>query len=130
MPRSFASDVNDFNFRYPEFFEEGDLASHNILNHTFHPINEAKYESTLLYAKATHPDDFINQVEKARTEAEAVIQFQANHYTLLANHEKCHQPIIGAVSLISSEAAGNTCHFLLISFFRLRKRHIGSLLLW
>ena len=94
-------DVNDFNLRYPEFFEEGDLATHNILNHTFHPINEAKYESTLLYARATHPDDFINQVENARTESQAVIQFQANHYTFLANHEKCHQPIIGA------EATGN-----------------------
>ena len=110
------SDVNDFNLRYPEFFEEGDLATHKILNHTFHPINEAKYESTLLYARATHPNDFINQVEKARTEAEAVIQFQANHYTLLANHEKCHQPIIGAVSPISLEAAGNSYRPFLTDF--------------
>ena len=89
------------NLRYPEFFEEGRLATHKILNHTFHPINEAKYQSTLLYARATHPNDFIKQVEDARTEEEAVIQFQANHYTFLANHEKCHQPIIGA------EATGN-----------------------
>ena len=98
--------------RYPEFFEGGDLAPHNILNYTFQPRNEPRYETTLLYARATHPKNFIKQVLAARTDANAVNQFLANHYTFLANHEKCHQPIIGAVSHdgdtpIASEATGN-----------------------
>ena len=94
------------NLRYPDFFEEGTLATHTILNHTFRPITEPKYESTLLYAKASHPDEFINQILDAKTEAKAVIQFQANHFTFLANKEKYHQPIIGAVSPNVSEPTG------------------------
>ena len=98
--------------RYPEFFEGGPLATHNILNYSFHPRNEPRYQSTLLYARATHPNNFIKQVLAARTDANAVNQFVANHYTFLANHEKCHQPVIGAVSHdgdtpIASEATGN-----------------------
>ena len=48
--------------RYPDFFETGDLATHKILNHTFYPRTKPRYETTLLYARASHPDDFINQL--------------------------------------------------------------------
>ena len=98
------------------FFEDGILATHNILNHTFRPITEPKYESTLLYAKASHPDEFIKQTLNAKTEKKAVIQFQANHFTFLANNEKCHQPIIGAVSPIVSEATGKEIKMILRLF--------------
>ena len=37
--------------RYPKFFEEGELATHNILNYTFQPLNEPKFQTTLLYAR-------------------------------------------------------------------------------
>ena len=76
------------NLRYPKFFEEGNLATHNILNHTFYPRNQPKYESTLLYAQASHPDNFINQLLEAKTEEKAVIQFAPNHFTMLANYEQ------------------------------------------
>ena len=89
--------------RYPDFFETGDLATHKILNHTFYPRTKPRYETTLLYARASHPDDFINQLLVAKTNEKAVIQFVANHYTFLANIENCHQPIIGA------EVTGKIC---------------------
>ena len=85
--------------RYPKFFEEGNLATHKILNYTFYPINEPKYNTTILYAQASHPNDFINQLVDAKSEAKAVVQFVPNHYTFLANDEKCHQPIIRVLSL-------------------------------
>ena len=86
------------NLRYPKFFEEGALATDKILNYTFYPRNEPKYNSTLLYARASHPNNFINQLVDAKSEAKAVVQFVPNHYTFLANGEKCHQPIIGVLS--------------------------------
>ena len=84
------------NLRYPKLFEEGNLATHNILNHTFYPRNQPKYESTLLYAQASHPDNFINQLLEAKTVEKAVVQFVANHYTMLTNYAQFQQPIIGA----------------------------------
>ena len=86
------------NLRYPKFFEEGAPATDKILNYTFYPINEPKYNTTLLYARATHPNDFINQLVDTKSEAKAVVQFIPNHYTFLANDKMCHQPIIRALS--------------------------------
>ena len=48
----------------------------------------------MLYARLTHPNDFIKQTAKT-----AVVQFEANHFTFLANEQMCHQPIIGASNI-------------------------------
>ena len=84
VAKGVASKVNDFNLRYPKFFEETDLATHNILNHTFLPRNKPKFQTTLLYARNTDPEDFIRRVLAAKTDEKAVTQFEANHYTFLA----------------------------------------------
>ena len=91
--------------RHPKFFETGKYATHNILNHTFHPITEPKYETTLLYARPSSPNDFINQVLRATTDDKAVIQFEANHYTFLAKNES-HE----VDTPMASETTGNVSH--------------------
>ena len=75
--------------RYPEFFETGMLASHVILNTTFQPMSTPKYETTMLFARGIHPNDFIKETQKS-----AVVQFVPNHFTFLANQDKCHNPVL------------------------------------
>ena len=83
--------------RFPAFLDEGAEALSEKLNTEIEPLpgTDPVYKTTMLWAQAMGPDDFLDLARSG-----AMVQWQPNHFTLLVktknlqNHDPRINPII------------------------------------